>query len=489
MPGYGKTCQLCHGVDLNVHNGKGEELTELDHLETFKFLAGSKHQFGGSIKPIKAFVCPTCSAKVRLISSLRSESIKVKTETDRDAVVDEETKEEEEDVDLEELDQLSLFYAEHDNIEKDPDFAPNSVRKVSKRLVRKPKIIPTITSTINITSNESNEESNFSCQMCPNKNEKIKNVEDLRHHFINIHDYGNESRNLENPERNQALIIICQFCSHKCVSRNDYMSHTLSLHSEKLGSGGPSKTPITATSMNCETCQRTFRRKTTLISHQKNCFYSSAETHLDQTPGCKICGKDILPSRMAAHRSFEHICKICDDHNIFANRKEKCQHLEIVHKWWTIKTMGKAIKALKARGEVPCPREGCLQKFPRGSRRLKTHIKRDHDQEGSTGMKRLFECNECHALLKSSTCLKKHKDAIHGSIEDRTKCPYCDFSVGKWRKHSLYRYVYPKLTILIFNKILYKTISRPWKLLVVITILPFSAIIFLRFIPKSLKTI
>ena len=165
-------------------------------------------------------------------------------------------------------------------------------------------------------------------------------------------------------------------------------------------------------------------------SHRRNCLILSTEngSHLS---GCRICGKDIIPSRMAAHRSFEHFCRICDDQYVFANRKEKCQHLETVHKWWT---KGKVKKAL---GEVPCPKEGCLQKFSRGSRKLKSHIKRDH--EDVSGPKRSFECNECHALLKSSTCLRSHKETVHGSSECRTKCPYCEFSVGKWRRHSLYR--------------------------------------------------
>ena len=44
-----------------------------------------------------------------------------------------------EDLELEELDQLSLFYAEHDDPDKDPDFAPNSTIKPNKKSIKKTK--------------------------------------------------------------------------------------------------------------------------------------------------------------------------------------------------------------------------------------------------------------------------------------------------------------------------------------------------------------
>ena len=39
MEGYGETCQLCGTDGLDLDKGKGDELTEKDHLETFKFLS------------------------------------------------------------------------------------------------------------------------------------------------------------------------------------------------------------------------------------------------------------------------------------------------------------------------------------------------------------------------------------------------------------------------------------------------------------------
>ena len=382
-------------------------------------------------KIVKRCVCQTCSAKVKLISSIRSESVKVKTETTEieDRKLKQHREVENEELDLEELDQLSLFYAEHDDPEKDPDFAPKTPKKSNKRLIKKPKVIPpSVTITKEAPRDLVDTNLYFSCQICPNKTENFRNAESLRLHFVDVHGYKKEKKDTSNLKH--GVSIQCHHCSIEFSSQYDYISHVFSCDHSAAIKPGTTRILVSTKSFSCETCQRTFRRKATLKSHKINCYYLNPENGSNQTE-CKICGKDILPSRMAAHRSFEHVCRICDDQFIFANRKEKCQHLEIVHKWWT---KGKVKKAL---GEVPCPKEGCLQKFPRGSKRLKSHIKRDH--EDSTVPKRLYECKECHALLKNITCLRSHKETMHGSNEDRTKCPYCDFSVGKWRKHSLYR--------------------------------------------------
>ena len=151
MSRHGETCQLCHTGGLNLKEGKGDELTDLDHLDTFNFLAGINSK-GNATKLVKRFVCQTCSAKVKLISSIRSESVKAKTETGVIEVLHREAKQhredEDEDLDLEELDQLSLFYAEHDDPDKDPDFAPKTPKKSNKRSIKRPKgIQPSVTTT------------------------------------------------------------------------------------------------------------------------------------------------------------------------------------------------------------------------------------------------------------------------------------------------------------------------------------------------------
>ena len=429
-----QTCQLCGISGLDISQGGGDELAESDHLEAFNFLSGKKISEEKEIKEAKVFVCQTCSAKIRLISSLRSESMKSNPESKdgKSTKHDKLSSLEEENEDFEELNQLSLFYAEHDNVEKDPDFAPTVIKKVFKRPSKRPaKYISESTSPPKISLQHSRE-AKIVCQLCLDGNQYFSSIESLRNHFVKIHDYKEENNSLESNS-SDLLRISCQLCSTELLSSQQYMSHVLCLHSDPFAGSTPTTKILTPVkSFKCETCQRKFRRKTTYESHVKNCFRVFSDNGSINSE-CKICGKVIPSSRLAAHRSFEHICRICDDQVIFANRKEKCQHLEIVHKLWS---KGRAKKTIS---EISCPIEGCLQKFNRGSRKLKSHIKRDH--EDSDGPKRSFECNECHGLFKSNACLRIHMQTIHAANDGRIKCPFCEFSVGKWRKHSLYRYL------------------------------------------------
>ena len=168
MDVYGQKCQLCGLGGLDLNGGKGDELTEKDYLETFKFLSVGNTPTDYE----KRCVCQTCSAKIRLISSLRSESIKVQNETSEG----EPTKNEQEheadadDEDFEELNQLSLFYAEHDNVEKDPDFDPGIVKKAIKRPNKRPHRYISETPTLPDTSTQNTHEGKIQCQICQNDN-------------------------------------------------------------------------------------------------------------------------------------------------------------------------------------------------------------------------------------------------------------------------------------------------------------------------------
>ena len=354
MAHIGESCELCLQDGLNVKDGKGEKIYEPDHLEAFTFLAGSGAA-GSLADHCKPTVCQSCSAKIRLISSLRAEPKKFSRETHESESIEKEivksTSTQDEEFNLDELDNLSLFYAEHDDTQKDPDFALKASKKQNKKVIKKVKLVATDTVSFNHLPTRPNE-------------------------------------------------------------------HTAT------------KNTIPNKLFHCETCTRHFRRKTTLKSHTRICQTLNKDS-LHQT-GCQICGKDILPSRMAAHRSFEHMCRICDDEYIYANRKEKCQHLEQAHNKWLKK--GRVKKSV-----IPCPKEGCLQTFPKGSKRIDSHLKRDHDESSIESKRRLFECIECHKLYKNSACLRIHMKTGHGSHEDKIKCPFCNFSVVKWRKHSLYR--------------------------------------------------
>ena len=173
MDVYGKRCQLCGLGGLDLNEGKGDELTENDHLEAFKFLSAGTISTDNE----KQCVCQTCSAKIRLISSLRSESIKVQNETSEGKTTKNEREHEndEEDEDFEELNQLSLFYAEHDNVEKDPDFAPGIVKKTVKRPTKRPHRYVSEAPTIQDISPQNTQEGKIQCQTCQKDNKHFTN--------------------------------------------------------------------------------------------------------------------------------------------------------------------------------------------------------------------------------------------------------------------------------------------------------------------------
>ena len=76
-----QTCQLCGISGLDLNKCGGDELEETDHIAAFKFLFGEEISAEKEIKEGKVFVCQNCSAKIRLISSLRSELVKSKNES------------------------------------------------------------------------------------------------------------------------------------------------------------------------------------------------------------------------------------------------------------------------------------------------------------------------------------------------------------------------------------------------------------------------
>ena len=95
-------CKLCQSKkDLkSIQNSK--------YLEAVEFLKGQKNEG-------QTFLCSPCFSKVQMVSGFKQET--------------QEENIEEEDLDLEELDHLSSFYAEQ---EFDPDFEPRSSKKKVK---------------------------------------------------------------------------------------------------------------------------------------------------------------------------------------------------------------------------------------------------------------------------------------------------------------------------------------------------------------------
>ena len=160
MAHIGESCQLCLQDGLNVKDGKGEKIYEPDHLEAFTFLAGSGAA-GSLADHCKPTVCQSCSAKIRLISSLRAEPKKFSRETHESESIEKEivksTSTQDEEFNLDELDNLSLFYAEHDDTQKDPDFALKASKKINKKVIKKVKLVATDTVSFNLLPTRPNE--------------------------------------------------------------------------------------------------------------------------------------------------------------------------------------------------------------------------------------------------------------------------------------------------------------------------------------------
>ena len=91
----------------------------------------------------------------------------------------------------------------------------------------------------------------------------------------------------------------------------------------------------------------------------------------------------------------------------------------------------------------------CKQKFPKGSIKLRTHLKKFHNNDSSISSKLYkFECQKCYSRFKSAEILKSHIQTKHE--DNKIKCPYCPYMLPLKRKSDLYRHHYrhsdPKLS-------------------------------------------
>ena len=90
-----------------------------------------------------------------------------------------------------------------------------------------------------------------------------------------------------------------------------------------------------------------------------------------------------------------------------------------------------------------------MQKFPKGSIKLRTHLKKFHNNDSSISSKLYkFECQKCYSRFKSAEILKSHIQTKHE--DNKIKCPYCPYMLPLKRKSDLYRHHYrvahPELT-------------------------------------------
>ena len=368
------SCDLCGSPE----DDDLDFLTSAGQAETLTFLKGSP------VSP-DALFCQKCLAKVNLILAMKSEINEMAEVVQDDLSRVKESKVSappaDDELDLNELDQLSLFYAEHDDLDNDPDFFP------------KPKPMGIKKKT---TLKKTGTGPSLPCQLCDSK-PNFFSKSDLEQHFVTIHNLGQEE------EKTGA--VSCLDCQETCESRQKLMEHILADFCKPKGG---EKT------FECVVCNRSFRRLSTLKCHNKRCNRDIlAKSH------CDICGKPVRPGRMASHLSFEHVCKQCNhgidfppkgDENcqIFANRKQKCKHLKEFH-------------------NMKFKKDGTTEKVAKKPAKPSWH---ELVGEG-------YACPDCGRSYKTTDSLRIHRTNLHGDASEMLKCPYCDYKVSKYRRYTL----------------------------------------------------
>ena len=413
-------CQLCKGTFEELRSLEGE-----DHVNTFGFLSNIKHNHG----VVK--VCIKCYEKISLIVGIKNENSKIqqqpeepipKVEPLQKVYVKVENQEinDDEDVDLEELDQLSSYYAELDD---DPDFIPNSA--ASKKAIKKVRHGKKLAKVA------------LKCQLC---DVLFSRVIALRRHFLNDHEDIVKSE------------WKCQECDELLPDKATLIGHFIKVH---------------VAVNQCKKCGKKFRLARTLRNHFAN-YCPQVSGH--QKP-CDVCDKLIPQNMLASHRAFSHICPNCN--HILPNRREKCKHLREVHK--LTKSLKLSTKSHNCKrclqtfstsyllGEhlvskhpddtdlvTSCPKIGCKFKCPKGSIRLRSHLQKFHNNEFADKIYK-FECKICYGRFKSADILKSHIITKHDESHGRVKCPYCPYNLPLKRKSDLYRHhfrvAHPELTV------------------------------------------
>lgn len=160
------------------------EVSDQDHLDVLDFLKATR---------LDDRVCQPCfSSKIKFIASLRGSSCaKAKEEK-----VEEFSEDDDEDVNLEELDQLSSYYAE---LENDPDFVPKRSSASRSKIKRLKKV----------------EKIELKCQIC---DAAFSRIIALRRHFINDH---------EDVEKSEWR---CRQCDEEFLDKTALIGHVIKSH-------------------------------------------------------------------------------------------------------------------------------------------------------------------------------------------------------------------------------------------------------------------
>ena len=173
-----ETCHLCAGVSSALVTIKDK-----DQLDTLSFLKATSQVLHA------CQVCSSCNEKVQMISGLKQAANTTSKAKEQP----------EEDIDLDELDLLSSYYAEND----DPDFVPNASVKAKKLTVMKPSRRKLSTKV------------ELKCQLCE---ASFTRVIALRRHFLNDH---------EDIERSEWK---CQACPEVLSDKSSLICHFIKTH-------------------------------------------------------------------------------------------------------------------------------------------------------------------------------------------------------------------------------------------------------------------
>ena len=386
--------------DLCQKETTADAIDQQGLLETFKFLK----QVENDVE--KALLCSACMEKVKMVAGFRQHSKSTAKVTPQPLDVVKEVDTEELDVDLEELDLLSSYYAEQDD---DPDFVPNVHQKKPKKISK-----PTKVSKVELK-----------CQLC---DAVFSRVIALRRHYLNDH------------EDIEKLEYKCKECNEVLEDKTALVNHFLKTH---------------VVINQCKKCGKKFRLARSLRNHIAN-YCPQVSGH--QKP-CDVCDKLLPLNMIASHRAFSHVCPHCSE--LLPNRREKCRHLRDVHKvtkslknqakTYSCKLCQQSFSSSHTLSEhlvskhpddtdlvASCPHVECKQKFPKGSIRLRSHLKKFHNNEPGASKVYKYECQICYGRFKNEEILKSHMQTKHGN--DKIKCPYCSYVLPAKRKSDLYRH-------------------------------------------------
>eukprot|EP00095_Tigriopus_kingsejongensis_P002958 snap_masked-scaffold243_size241480-processed-gene-1.11 protein:Tk02958 transcript:snap_masked-scaffold243_size241480-processed-gene-1.11-mRNA-1 annotation:"unnamed protein product" len=417
---FAKKHNLSHAQQALLTLANSRVLSSSTDQRTFKFLQGSRPgELCASPPPV---VCQSCWEKITIVASIQ-------TEVQSPPSVLDPKNDPWPEVDLEELNNLSAFYAE--NSDSDPEHGQSSSSSQAK-IQRK------------------EEEADVPYLMCQLCNSSLRRVASLRRHYITQHHY--DPGLADNPEPSGVEgqpPLNCQECQEEFLSQHGLIKHALNAHTGEF-----------QTTFKCAKCEKTYRYERDLKIHQERL----CSRVVGQSQDCPHCSKSCNVSNLQAHITFTHKCHFCAD--IFPSRREKCTHMRVSHAQDLKHTCQECQQSFeselhlkrhrKAKHDVHvvnCPKPNCPDTFVKGSVKLKKHLKHYHSVENENlRLSFKFVCLHCGKRVRTDSHLRSHIRNTHRQF-DMVKCPFCEHKVPKKRQNDLYRHhikpCHPEQTVVI----------------------------------------